>query len=546
VVVLAVSLLAAWRGQHLSTPAPWYGILPPLTAVALALATRRLILSLALGTLLGGFLLHVVPQPGAPRAWAAGLIEGAQILFGVLRDPFNLQILAFVALMLVMISVLVVSGGLQGIVARLARAARGRRSTQAMTALMGLAVFIDDYANTMIVGTSMRPLTDLRRISREKLAFLVDATSAPIAGLAVVSTWIGYEVGLFSDVGQSLGIDKSGYAMFFDALTYRFYCVLMIAFVWLNVLSGRDFGPMARAERRARTSGQVAAPDARVMTSRTFASATAERGARIRARTAALPIAGLFLFLLTALWIDGGGLEREALAWLAPAAWRDVLGQAENNIALLALAAAFGLLLAFTAARWIARLPGRHLWRAVAVGARSSLLPMTILILAWSLKGACDGLGTGRFLVAAVGTTLSPALFPGLLFLISGMTAFATGTSWGTMAILIPTAIPIAHGLDLDAYGLTTMISLGAVLDGAILGDHCSPVSDTTIMSSIASGCDHVHHVATQIPYSLIVGALALVCGYLPAGLGVPSWVGMLGGTSLLAVGLLYRRRGGS
>ena len=161
---------------------------------------------------------------------------------------------------------------------------------------------------------------------------------------------------------------------------------------------------------------------------------------------------------------------------------------------------------------------------------------LSLRILAWSLKAACVGLGTGPFLVSVLGEVLSPTWFPALLFIVAGITAFATGTSWGTMAILIPTAIPIAFHLDGDAYRLTTMISLGAVLDGAILGDHCSPISDTTIMSSISSSCDHLHHVRTQIPYSLTVGALAIFCGYLPAALGVPSWLGILASTAVMAL----------
>jgi len=166
--------------------------------------------------------------------------------------------------------------------------------------------------------------------------------------------------------------------------------------------------------------------------------------------------------------------------------------------------------------------------KATLMGIRSSILPISILVLAWSLKGACDALGTGTFLAATIGGVVSPLLFPAIIFIVAGLTAFSTGTSWGTMAILIPTAVPVAFQLDGGSYGLVTIISLAAVLDGAILGDHCSPISDTTIMSSIASDCDHMHHVNTQLPYSLTVGVLALVCGYIPAALGFPPWLGIL------------------
>ena len=539
VVFAALCALAACRAAQIQAAAAWYSILPPLLAVSLALVTHRLLLSLALGVLLGGLLSAVPSEPASPAAWGAGLLSGPQQVLSAVTDGTNLQILTFVALVLTTISLLIVAGGLQGVVRWLARFAKTSRSTQLVTALMGLAIFIDDYANTMIVGSSMRPMTDQHRISREKLAFLVDATSAPVAGIAVISTWIGYEVGLFGEVSQSLGFGRDGYAMFFDALAFRFYCILMIAFVLTSVFSERDYGAMARAQRRARESGAVAADDARPMTRGALAAASAHPAARILARTAVVPIAGLFLFLLVALWIAGGGgqkLQAGIHHLVNPRTWRDVLGQTENSISILAAASGFGLLLSLATCRLWARLRFGVMGRTLLSGLRASLLPITILVLAWSLKGTCDTLETGRFLVDAVGEVLSPLWFPALVFILAGVTSFATGTSWGTMAILIPTAIPIAFQLDGQSYGLTTMISLGAVLDGAILGDHCSPISDTTIMSSIASGCDHIHHVTTQIPYSVTVGVAAVVCGYLPAALGVPSWIGILAGCAAIVV----------
>jgi Na+/H+ antiporter NhaC len=173
-------------------------------------------------------------------------------------------------------------------------------------------------------------------------------------------------------------------------------------------------------------------------------------------------------------------------------------------------------------------------------GLKSSLFPVALLILAWSLKASCDDLKTAEFLVAIFGQTLTPFLFPALLFLIAAITSFGTGTSWGTMSILIPTTIPVAFALDGNTYGLITMISLGAVLDGSIFGDHCSPISDTTIMSSIASSCDHIAHVKTQIPYSVFVASFALLIGYLPAALGVASWICIL--ISAVLIWFLYRR----
>ncbi len=541
-IVVALSVIAALAVPDSSSPGhggPWYSILPPLLAVTLAIVTRRVMGSLALAIVIGGLLASVPSSPLAVGTWGEGLRISFQFVWGSVADWTNIQILAFVVVVLAMISTVIVAGGLQAIVLWLARFVRGPRSAQTVTALMGLTVFIDDYANTMIVGASMRPVTDRLRVSREKLAFLVDSTSAPVAGVAVVSTWVGYEVGLFEDLARSAGIESTGYAMLFAALPFRFYCILMICFVLMNALTGKDFGPMARAERRCRATGAVAEEDAVAMTSKAFSTATPAPGARARMATAILPIAALFGFLFVGIWLDGGGGRRLAespLALLSPAAWMDVIGASENSIPLLAGAGAVSLALVVICARWLAKAPFAVIVRSVLAGARASLLPVAILVLAWSLKAACDRLGTGPFLVAAVGETLGAAWFPAITFIIAALTSFSTGTSFGTMAILIPVAGPIAFHLGGDAHGLVMMVTLAAILDGSILGDHCSPISDTTIMSSISSSCDHIHHVRTQLPYSLTVGSLALICGYLPAGFGVSPWLALPAAVAAMAV----------
>jgi Na+/H+ antiporter NhaC len=492
---------------------------------------------------IGGVLSTVPANPDSLRAWASGVDRSFGFVGSVIGDTFNQQLLIFVALVLMMVAVVIVAGGLHGIVQWLSRFAKGPRSAQFVTFLMGFVVFIDDYANTMIVGSSMRPITDNFRVSREKLAFLVDSTSAPVAGLAVISTWVGYEVGLFDEASQSLGFDKTGYAMLFDALLFRFYCVLMLVFVAVNILSGRDYGPMNRAQARTSETGAVAAPDAVPMTSETFSRADPAQDATINPLTGLIPIGSLFAILLGGIWLDGGGwsvLQGNPGSFLSFGTWRDVISASENSVKILAYGAGIALVIAVVCARSLGGLRNEMIRGAMVSGARSALLPIMILSLAWSLKSACDALDTGGFLVAAVGDSVSPAFFPAIVFVIAGLTSFATGTSYGTMAILMPTAVPIAFALEGDTYGLITMITLASILDGSIVGDHCSPISDTTIMSSIASSSDHMHHVRTQLPYSLSVAALALVCGYIPSGLGAPSWVGFLTAIILIAGGYYY------
>lgn len=512
-------------GGDFASVGAWYSLLPPLLAVVLAYASRKLIPSLAIAIALGGLLTTIQTETSGIMAFPQGLGVAATYLLTAIGDPWSLKVLGFVILILMMISVIIVAGGLSAVANALQAYAQTRRSTKLVTALLGLVVFIDDYANTMIVGSSMRPLSDRYRISREKLAFIVDATSAPVAGLAVISTWIGYETGLFGKTAMGLGIDKDGYAMFFDALPYRFYCILMLVFVFVNIFSRRDYGPMLMAEQRVLAQNKLLADDAIPLTSRSFALSEVDRRVRLRISTALIPFLCLFMVLLAGLWVDGGGVQKSmvnSFAVLNPVNWIEVISATKNNSSILLGASASSLLAAIICAAMLAATPARAIFHATLSGLRSSLLPIIILLLAWSLKASCDDLNTGEFLVATIGQTVSPLWFPALLFLAAALTSFGTGTSWGTMAILIPTAIPVAFTLDGNQYGLITVVSLGAVLDGAIFGDHCSPISDTTIMSSIASACDHLHHVKTQIPYSLSVALVALLLCYLPTAAGLP------------------------
>lgn len=509
------------------TDAPWYSIVPPLLAVTAALMTGRMLTSLFVAVLVGGWLSAWHASSNAVDTMGGGFMEAGGFFVSAVSSLDNQLILLYVVLIMMAIAVALVGGGLKGVADGLMRFARGRRSTQFVTFLAGLLIFIDDYANTMIVGSTMRPVTDAQKISREKLAFLVDATAAPIAGIALISTWVGYEVGLLGEIAETLSIDKVGYALLFDALGFRFYCLMMIVFVGVNAASGADFGPMLKAERRAREQGKLLADGGELAVAFEMGRAEPHPASRIRAATAVIPMVTMVSVFLVSLWISGGGpafFAENRGALFRVTVWRDVFGAA-NSIPLLAWASGIGLTMACLCSWLIARTPWSVMGRAAWIGLKAGLMPVSVLILAWSLKGSCEALSTGEFLASQLKGAIAPTVFPALVFIVAGATAFATGTSYGTMAILIPTAIPVAFSLDGDVYGIVTILSIAAVLDGAIFGDHCSPISDTTIMSSAASACHHVDHVRTQMPYSVAVAAMALFLGYLPAGLGLSNWV---------------------
>jgi Na+/H+ antiporter NhaC len=550
---VAIGVLAACflpHGEQNLHTGLWYSVVPPLLAIVLAFLTRHVVLSLGIAIVVGGLLTQVPQSPMSVAAWFDGFKAAGMFVIGSVTSKTNLQILAFIPPIFVMVEIVVASGGFKGIILWLLRWVRGGKSAQTATALMGIVCFIDDYTNAIIVGSMMQPITDRFRVSREKLAFLVDATSAPIAGLAVISTWIAYEVSLLGSVGRELGIEKGGYSMFFDALSFRFYCFLMIAFVLLHILMGCEFGPMKAAQEKTRTKKPPDEDRAHLSEAPTDPTLMSSAQKPSRALNALVPLAGLLIFNMTGLWLDGTAqLEKAMQEWqtqslttpiesmppkpvdiesLSPISlvyWREVIGHVKNSPLVLACAALFGLTLALICARLSGSMRISIIRRCFWQGIKRAMIPIVILILAWSLKNCSDSLKTGKFLTSILAGRVSPYLFPPILFLTASITSFATGTSYGTMAILIPTAVPVAFALDGGAYGLTTVISLGAVLDGAIFGDHCSPISDTTIMSSIASSCDLIEHVRTQLPYSLFVAVLALFFAYLPSACGLsPLW----------------------
>ena len=549
----------------------WYSVIPPLLAIILAFLTRHVVLSLGIAILAGGLLYQVPQSPFSAVVWLEGLKEAGAFVANSVVSKTNLQILAFIPPIFVMVEIVVASGGFKGIIIWLLKWVRGGKSAQSAAALMGILCFIDDYTSAIIVGSMMQPITDRFRVSREKLAFIVDATSAPIAGLAVISTWIAYEVSLLGSVGRELGIEKGGYSMFFDALSFRFYCFLMIAFVFLHILMGREFGPMKAAQEKALSRGpseQDGIDLSEILTDSTLMSSVQRPG---KALNALIPLAGLLIFNMTGLWFDGTSqLEKAMHEWqaqsittpvesmppkpvdietLSPISllyWREVIGHVKNSPFVLACAALFGLTLALICAGFSASLKLSVIRRCFWQGIKRAMLPIVILILAWSLKNCCDSLKTGKFLASVLAGRVSPYCFPPILFFTASVTSFATGTSYGTMAIFIPTAVPVAFALDGDTYGLTTVISLGAVLDGAIFGDHCSPISDTTIMSSISSSCDLVDHVRTQLPYSLFVAVLALFFAYLPSACGLAPMLSMALAVLVMLIFLLLLTRKGS
>jgi len=457
--------------------------------------------------------------------WSGPLRVVDTYIWSALTDGGHQWILAFALTLGGLMQVIGVSGASHGMARGITRYAVDRKRGQLTAWFMGLIFFFDDYANTLFVGSSMAPVFDRLKVSREKLAFIVDATAAPVASLAPISSWIAVEIGYIADQCQRIGLETDAYGLFLQTVPSRFYPVLMLAFGLCVALTGRDLGPMLSAERERLTHQPTLRP-----------SQAPPPASGSHWLMAALPLLTVLVIVFLGLFLTGraGALEAgEALSFSS------IAGNADSSRSMVYAASAGGVMAVLLAARR-KDLGLVGALRAWLKGAGAMLPVVMVLTLAWSLGALCDDLQTARYLVSLLGGGFVPGLLPAAVFLVSAVVSFATGTSWGTMGILFPLAVPLAHQL-VPGDQLLVLGTVSSILAGSVFGDHCSPISDTTIMSAMASGCDQIGHVRTQLPYALIVGAVSVAVGSIPVGLGLWSpWVALLLGTGVLWVVLRF------
>lgn len=513
----------------------WNSMLPPLIAVVVAISFRSLVAALSTAFLSGAILYY----GWNPLVFIPLSLQN--FLLANVLGQFSLYIFGFLFALVGMVHVLYKSGGIQGLVRIFSRIAKTAKSAQVATMASGLMIFFDDYSNTIVVGQTMRSLTDRFRISREKLAYMVDSTTAPIAGIAVISSWIAYEIWLLGSTAHSLGMETGGYALFVQMLPVRFYCWGTLMFLAVNIASQRDFGPMLKAEKRARKSGQLVAPNSRPLLRENPKRLEPPVGTPLRWYNAAVPlltvIGGVIVGIL---YVGSSRLQRagEEVDLSSFAGLRAIFGITVYDPSLpdggpgVPLVLFWAAIIGGTVAL-LMPIMQRLLKPREAASAYMGSLPtlgvtLFILPMAWAMKSICESLGTSYYLLSLVGDSLPLPAVPLLTFLLAAGMAFAMGTSWGTMGVMIPIMLPFAWTLGEGdpAQMALFILTAAAVLDGAIFGDHCSPISDTTVLSSVATGCDHLHHVATQLPYALATMTLASVTGYVTvAFFGVSAWV---------------------
>ncbi len=510
--------------DHPKVLSPVWALFPPLLAIALALWRRQVLLALFAGVAAGAWLVAGWSHPLAAIHHA---VDG--YLLNSFADPDHMSILMFTLMLGGMVGLVTRNGGIHGIVAAIGRKSVGPTGVQTSASLMGITIFFDDYANTLLVGSTFRPLTDRFGVSRERLAFIVDATAAPVASLAIISTWIGFEVGLIADnLPPGSGLDA--YLVFIQSIPFRFYPLFALALVFMSALMKREIGPMYKAEMRAR-AGHPLRPGSSPLADTASAPLQPPKDKPKNWWNAAIPIFivvlvtgwGLYFTGRSAILAEGGPLPD--LGTLK--GWGFLLSSA-SSLKVLLWASMWGGVSAALLALSQRLLTFSQTVEAWVEGVRGMTMAVLILGLAWAIGGVCADIHTADVVRAAVGGWLPAFLIPSLVFLAAAAMSFATGTSWGTMSLLFPLAVPLGvdHGLLVE--------TVSSVLAGAVFGDHCSPISDTTILSSMATGCDHTDHVRTQLPYALLAAGVGILAGDIPTALGLPWWVAIPIGLAIL------------
>lgn len=505
-------------------------LLPPVMAIALAIITRKVLLSLGLGILSGvillsDFSLGATVSDTFSRAIGLAWSDGA-------LETWNLYTIGFLFTIGILMALVSVSGGTRAFGQWARKRIQNGRDAKLVTILLGTVIFIDDYFNALLVGNIARPVTDQYNVSREKLAYVIDSTSAPICVVAPISTWGAYIISLLGGIVAAHGLsESSALSVFVQMVPMNFYAIFALLLLLCVVFFNLDIGPMAAAERRAE-EGQLWNSDKGLPAGEEIGLPESENGRVAHLIAPILMLVALVVGLM--LYSGAQGLSATDQGFTLIGALENAAGAWSMFVAGLAtILVTLGWLVAQGAAR-------TDLLLAIRTGAKAMLPAVYILLMAWTIAGVISDIGTGQYLASLAEGNLPVAVVPALVFVLSAFAALSTGTSYGTFAIMLPIAASLAGALDSSLL----LPSMAAVLAGGVFGDHCSPISDTTILSSTGSGCHHIDHVATQLPYALLA-ALIAIASYLVLGVTGSTVASLLCGLVVLALiaGVLNRRR---
>ena len=489
--------------------ATFWALVPPIVAIGLALITKEVYSSLFIGILVGALFAADFNFEGTVN----NVLENG--IVKVLSDPYNVGILVFLVILGTMVCLMNSAGGSAAFGRWASRKIHSRVGAQLATIALGVLIFIDDYFNCLTVGSVMRPVTDKHRISRAKLSYLIDATAAPVCIIAPISSWAAAVTGFVKG--------EDGFSLFISAIPYNFYAlftiVMMIGLATMKV----DYGPMAIHERNAALKGDLFTTGASPYATDDKQSES-EKG---KVLDLVIPIICLIVFCVIGMIYTGG--------FFSGTDFVTAFSQSDASVG-LAMGSIFGLVV--TVILYLVRrvLSFKQCMACLPEGFKAMVPAILILTFAWSLKSMTDTLGAGEFVEAAMKESADSfmMLLPAIIFLVGCGLAFATGTSWGTFGILIPIVVEVFSGTSHELM----IISISACMAGAVCGDHCSPISDTTIMASAGAQCEHVNHVSTQLPYALTVAAISFVV-YILAGFVQNPWICLPVGM-VLTLGFLW------
>ena len=520
VIIVVLLIVAAASGKDLSYSA--WALLPPVVAIGLALVTKEVYSSLFIGILIGGLLYSGFGFEGT-------LVHVFQDGFvGSVADSYNVGILIFLVLLGAIVAMMNKAGGSEAFGRWASEHIKTKTGAMLATIALGVLIFIDDYFNCLTVGSVMRPVADKHGISKEKLSYLIDATAAPICIIAPVSSWAAAVSGFVKDSGVS------GFQLFVKAIPFNFYAILTIVMMISLALMKFDYGPMRKFEPYTKENAKQKI-DTMIKRSGTFAEAVEvkEEGAiKDKSRKTGkvidlvVPIVVLIIACVIGMLYSGG--------FFSGASVIEAFSDSDASVGLmLGSACTFIIVVIYYMFRRVLKF--QDLMSCLPEGFKAMVPAILILVFAWTLKAMTDSLGAREFVSALVEGSASglQVMLPAIIFLIGCFLSFSTGTSWGTFGILIPITISV--------FPITTSIGVvcvSACMAGAVCGDHCSPISDTTIMASAGADCDHINHVNTQLPYAITVAAVSFVA-YVLAGL-IPNWLVVLPIAIAMMIGTLF------
>ena len=488
-----------------------WALLPPVIAIALALITKEVYSSLFIGIVVGGLLYSNFSFEGTlNHVFNDGIVA-------VLSDSYNVGILVFLVILGSLVAMMNKAGGSAAFGRWASKHIKTRIGAQLATVALGVLIFIDDYFNCLTVGSVMRPVTDKHNVSRAKLAYLIDATAAPVCIIAPVSSWAA--------AVSSYVEDGNGLSLFVKAIPFNFYAILTIVMMITMAVLNMDYGPMAKHEKNAKENGDV-------FSGRKLSSAVSDEEANPKGIVAdlVLPIIILIISCVIGMIYSGGFFDGESFV--------DAFSNSDASVGLMLGSA---VTLVITIIYYLIRrvISFKEIMDSIPEGFKAMVPAILILTFAWSLKGMTDSLGAKEYVESLVQSSASSfaKMLPAIIFLIACFLSFATGTSWGTFGILIPITLGV-FPLD-DPLGV---VCVSACMAGAVCGDHCSPISDTTIMASAGAQCEHVTHVSTQLPYAITAAGVSFI-GYVIAGFIPKAYVALPISIVLMLVTVFLMRR---